>query len=242
LSSLTVGSPVLDGSVESDGAIVMSGGHVIVGGVVSPNTVMVWLAVAELPASSVAVQVRVTEFPPLTGVVTSANVTTGDGSQASVTVGVVKTGNAGDTIVVGPGKGDIVGGVVSTTVMVWLAVAELPASSVAAQVQVSEYPLAKVIVLSTNVRVGDESRSSVAVGVVKPGSEGHCIVEGPGKGDIVGGVVSTTPALPARRLRRQLKRVSQVWIMSRIRSNCTCNLDLTIDDLSCRTTSYVATI
>src|SRR2546426_22408 len=109
---------VLAGSVEIDGGRVST-------------TLMVWLAVELLPQWSVAVQVRVTEwacgqFPV---VVASANVRVGLGSQASVAVGVVNTGAAGHSTMVLAGSAEMVGGRVSTTLMVWLAVARLPQRS-----------------------------------------------------------------------------------------------------------------
>ena len=94
----------------------------------------------ELPQWSVAVHVRVTsrfcgQFP---GVVTSANVKVGLASHASVAVGVVNAGFAGHWIVVGSGSAEIEGAVVSTTLIVWEAVRELPQRSVAVQVRVTE--------------------------------------------------------------------------------------------------------
>ena len=66
------------------------------GGVVS-TTFVVWLQLALLPHASVAVHVRVTVYScgQLPGVVTSANVTDGLGSHASLTVGGGKNGVAG---------------------------------------------------------------------------------------------------------------------------------------------------
>ena len=62
----------------------------------------------------------------LPGVVASLNVSVGAGSQASVAVGVAKLGVAGHSIVLGPGSVEIVGAVVSTMLITWLAVLELP--------------------------------------------------------------------------------------------------------------------
>src|SRR5438477_371160 len=77
---------------------------VIAGAVVS-TTWMVWLAVELLPQWSVAVQVRVTLLAcgHEPGVVTSAKVSVGLGSHASVAVGVANDGVAGHSMVVGPG-------------------------------------------------------------------------------------------------------------------------------------------
>src|SRR5436190_470446 len=98
------------GSVEGTGAVVSM-------------TWMVWLAVLLLPQWSVAVQVRVTSLAcgQVPGVVTSAKVSVGLGSQASVAVGGVNAGVAGHWMVLGPGKLEITGAVVSMTWMTWLA-------------------------------------------------------------------------------------------------------------------------
>src|SRR5437899_11509836 len=102
---------------------------------------MVWLAMLLLPQWSVAVQVRVTSWAcgQLPGVVTSAKVSVGLGSQASVAVGVANDGVAGHWIVVGPGSVEITGAVVSTTWIAWLAVELLPQWSVAVQVRVTSW-------------------------------------------------------------------------------------------------------
>jgi hypothetical protein len=55
-------------------------------------------------------------------VVTSAKVIVGLASHASEAVGVLKLGVAGHSIVLGPGNVEMLGAVVSCTVMVWLAV------------------------------------------------------------------------------------------------------------------------
>ena len=60
------------------------------------------------------------------GVVTSAEVSVGLGSHKSVAVGVVKLGAAGHSIVLGAGSVEIAGGVVSATLIVWLAVVLWP--------------------------------------------------------------------------------------------------------------------
>ena len=64
----------------------------------------------------------------------STNVTVGLASQASLTVGAGKTGEAGHSMVEGPAH-VIIGAVVSTTVIVWLQLAALPQWSVAVQVR-----------------------------------------------------------------------------------------------------------
>src|SRR2546427_2590034 len=108
-------------------------------GAVVSTTWMTWLAVLLLPQWSVAVQVRVTSWfcAHEPGVVTSAKVSVGLGSQASVAVGVAKDGVAGHSMVVGAGSEEMTGAVVSTTWMTWLAVLLLPQWSVAVQVRVT---------------------------------------------------------------------------------------------------------
>src|SRR6185369_15436373 len=97
--------------------------QVIVGGVLSWDT-MVALQVAVLPQSSVAVHVLVTLKLPghVPGVVTSENVTVTLASQASVAVGGVNTGNAGQLTGVVCATHVIVGGVTSCTTIVRLQV------------------------------------------------------------------------------------------------------------------------
>ena len=125
-------------------------------------------------------------------VVTSANVKVGT-AQLSVTVGVVHDGAPEHSIVVGPGKPEITGGVVSSTLMVCVAVAVLPQPSFAVHVRVMLYSLGQVplVVTSANVKVG-VPQLSVAVGVVQDGAPEHSIEEGPGSPEITGGVVSST--------------------------------------------------
>src|SRR6185369_18087619 len=88
--------------------------QVMVGGVLSWDT-MVPLQVAVLPQSSVAVQVLVTLKLPghVPGVVTSENVVVTLGSQASVAVGGVNTGELGQSTGVTCVAQVIVGGVIS---------------------------------------------------------------------------------------------------------------------------------
>src|SRR6266498_2823485 len=153
-------------------------------GAVLSVTLMIWLAVLELPHGSVAVHVRVTEYfcGQEPGVVTSAKVRVGVPPHASVAVGVVNEGVAGHSMVEGPGSAEMTGPVLSSTLMVWLAVLELPHGSVAVQVRVTEYFCGQEpgVVTSAKVRVGDPPQASVAVGVAKLGIVGHSIVEGPG--------------------------------------------------------------
>jgi len=90
-----------------------------------------------LPVQSVAVQVRVTLWTPgqAPGVSTSTKVTVA-APQVSLAVGAGNTGLAGHWIGEGATGQVIVGGVVSTTVMVWLQVANRPQASVAFEVRV----------------------------------------------------------------------------------------------------------
>ena len=181
--------------VEGHSMVVGAGSELITGAVVS-STVMVWLAVLVLPQGSFAVQVRVTEYfcGQELGVVTSAKVSATVPPQASVAVGVAKEGVAGHSTVVGAGSELITGGVLSSTVMVWLAVLALPQGSVAVQVRFTEYACGQEpgVVTSAKVRVTFPPQASVAVGVVKEGVAGHSMVLGAGSELITGAVLSST--------------------------------------------------
>src|SRR6266545_3926288 len=176
--------------------MVVGPGSAEITGAVLSATLMVWLAVRELPHGSVAVQVRVTEYfcGQEPGVVTSAKVRVGVPPQASVAVGVAKEGVAGHCMVEGPGNAEITGAVLSSTVMVWLAVLELLHGSVAVQVRVKEYSCGQEpgVVTSAKVKVGVPPQASVAVGVAKEGVAGHSMVEGPGSAEMTGAVLSST--------------------------------------------------
>ena len=76
---------------------------------------MVCEAVELFPQASVAVQVRVTLYEPahVPGVGTSLEVSMKALPQASVAVAVVNSGVAGQLIVVGDGKAEITGAVIS---------------------------------------------------------------------------------------------------------------------------------
>src|SRR3989442_10400723 len=82
-------------------SIVLGAGTAEIAGAVVSTTSIVWLSVLVLPQASFAVQVRVTDLAcgQLPGVVTSANVSVGLASQASVAVGEAKLGAAGHSIV-----------------------------------------------------------------------------------------------------------------------------------------------
>jgi hypothetical protein len=150
--------------------------------------------VAVFPHPSSAVQVRVILYSfghePL--VVTSANVKVGT-PQLSVAVGTSNEGVPPHSIVVTPGNPEMTGGVVSSTFIVWDAVAVFPQPSSAVQVRVILYSFGHepLVVTSANVKVGTP-QLSVAVGVVQDGVPEHSMVDGPGKPEITGGTVSST--------------------------------------------------
>ena len=74
-----------------------------------------------------------------------------------------------------------------------MAVDVLPQSSVAVQVRVMLYSFGQVplVVKSAKVNTGT-SQLSVAVGVVHDGTPEHSMVDGPGKPEMTGGIVSST--------------------------------------------------
>ena len=104
-------------------------------------TFIVCDAVEELPHPSVAVQVRFTLYDPAhaPGVVTSANVSAMALLHASVATAWVNDGVAGQSIVVGAGRGAITGGVTSCTNTVCNAEDTLPHASVAIHVLATVY-------------------------------------------------------------------------------------------------------
>jgi NAD/NADP transhydrogenase beta subunit len=112
---------------------------------------IVWLAVAVFVLQSVAVQVRVTEIPQVKALVTSTCVRLGLESHVSVACGLLNAvvGSIGhSTVPFGPTP-VITGLVVSTWLIVWLAVAVFVLQSVAVQVRVTEIPQVKALVTST---------------------------------------------------------------------------------------------
>jgi hypothetical protein len=113
--------------IEGHSIVVSAGSEPRTGGVLSA-TEIVCDAELELPQLSEAVQVRVTlnSCGQLPGVVTSLKVTTGFGSLISTTVGTVKTGVAGHSRVVGPGRPLIIGAASSTSIVIGLDVAGFP--------------------------------------------------------------------------------------------------------------------
>src|SRR6187431_1571134 len=135
------------------------------------------LQVAEFPQSSVAVHVRVTLYVPAhePGVDTSTKVIVTVASHASVAVGSVNTGSAGQSTGEVCATHVIVGGVISCTTMVPLQVAVFPQSSVAVQVRVVLYVPTQEpgVETSTKVIVTVASHASVAVGSVNTGKAGQ---------------------------------------------------------------------
>ena len=165
----------------------------ITGGVVS-STLITCVAVAVLPHPSSAVQVRVMVYSfghePFT--VASVKVSVGV-LQLSVAVGVAKFGVPEHSIVDGPGRPLITGGVVSSIVNTCVAVAVLPQSSVAVQVRVIVYSLGHDPFVVTSAKTSEGvPQLSVAVGVTQLGVPEHSTVEGPGKPLMTGAVVSST--------------------------------------------------
>jgi hypothetical protein len=177
-------------------SIVEEAGSALIAGGVTSCTLIVCVAVELLPHASVAVHVLVIENDPAhaPGVVTSLKVSAGLGSHRSVAVGVVHDGVASQSIVVAAGSADIAGGVTSCTLMVCVAVDELPHASVAVHVLVIENDPAHApgVVTSLKVSVGLGSHRSVAVGVVHDGAASQSIVVAPGREEIAGGVTSCT--------------------------------------------------
>src|ERR1043165_2504049 len=112
--------------------------------------------------------------------------------QVSLAVGAVNDGVAVHSMVAGARAAPIVGGVVSTIVIVWDTVAEwLPQTSVASQlrVMVVVHPLTEVA--SPKIFTVAPLQASLAVGAVNDGVAVHSIVAGAPAAPIVGGVVST---------------------------------------------------
>ncbi len=103
-------------------------------GATSSTTVIVCDSWLTLPQASVAVQVRVMVYGQ-PSVADSAKVTTGALSQLSVAVTVGTAGMASQLTVTSAGTPSSTGGVVSSTVTVWVAVVTLPQWSVAVQVR-----------------------------------------------------------------------------------------------------------
>ena len=149
-----------------------------------------------MPQASVAIQVRVmTVVPKALTVVVSLWVIVTAPEQLSVAVAdPVAPISVGEPQVSCLLEGQVItGAVVSTTVIVWLAVLLLPHKSIAVQVLFTtlEFAQAPAVVTSAKVNVA-VPQASVAVGVANTGTAGHSIVLGAGRALITGAVVSTT--------------------------------------------------
>ena len=107
--------------------------------------------------------------------VASANVIATVASHASVAVGAINTGVAGQSIGVFCVAQTNVGGVLSRTTIVLLQVAVFPQSSVAVHVRVTLYVPGHDpgVVASVNDIATVASQTSVAVGAVNTGTEGQ---------------------------------------------------------------------
>jgi len=193
IPQLSVAVGVVHEGATEHSIVVGAGKPEMTGGVVS-STLMVCVAVAILPQPSFAVHVRVilNAFGHEPLVVTSAEVRVGI-AQLSVAVGVVQDGVAEHSMVIGPGSADITGGMVSSTMMVCVAVEVLLHSSVAVKVLVILYSFGQLplVVTSAKANMGIP-QLSVAVGVVQDGALEHSMVVDPGNAEITGGVVSVT--------------------------------------------------
>src|SRR3989454_111600 len=117
-------------------------------------------------------------------------------------------------MVVGPGSVEMLGAVVSTTLMVWLAVLLLPQWSVAVQVRVTLLACGQEpgVVTSAKVRVGLGSHASVAVGVANDGVAGHSMVVGPGSVEMPGAVVSCTVTVLVQLLEQPFRVIVRVRV------------------------------
>ena len=148
-----------------------------------------------LPHTSWAVQVLFTLYDPphAPSVVTFTNVKVNELPQASLAVGVVNTGFAGQLIVLGAGNAVITGAVLSNTLIVCEAVVVLPQRSVAVHVRLIVYELGHEpgVVTSANVKL-EEPHASVAVGIVNVGVAGQFTILGAGSAEMTGPVTSCT--------------------------------------------------
>src|SRR2546426_824883 len=108
----------------------------------------------------------------------SAKVTVRLVPQASLNTGVPNIGVAGHSIVASVGQLATVGAVLSSTVMVWLQVAELLCASVAVQVRLILLTslLLTVRAASAKVTVKLASQASLNTGVPNTGVAGHSIM------------------------------------------------------------------
>src|SRR5688572_8717725 len=185
-------------AVPNDGvkghSIVAAGGTEVNTGAVLSSTVIVCVAVAVLPQASVAINVLVTVYSlaQVPGVEASVDVIA-TVPQASVAVGVPNDGVKGHSIVAAGGVVVNIGAVLSSTVIVCVAVAVLPQASVAINVLVTVYSLAQVPGVEASVDViATVPQASVAVGVPNDGVKGHSIVAAAGIVVNTGAVLSST--------------------------------------------------
>lgn len=180
--------------------IVEGAGKSVMTGATLSTTLMVCDLVDALPQTSNAVHVRVTLYDPaqLPGVVTSAKVSVNGLLHASVALAVAKTGVAGQLIVDGAGSAAMTGGVLSWTVTVCTADAELPHTSVAVHILLTIYSAGQ----SPGMKISEDDsikaypQASEAL-TEKDGNPGQLIVVLAGIGVIKGGVTSCTPIVCA---------------------------------------------
>ena len=107
-------------------------------------------------------------------------------------VATANTGVAGQFIVIGAGRDDITGAVMSCTLIVCEDVEILLHASVAVQVLVTLYDPAQapLVVTSDDVSVNALPQASDAVATANTGVEGQLIVVGAGSDPITGAVIS----------------------------------------------------
>ncbi len=176
--------------------IVLGAGRVAMTGGMLSSTVIICIAVDELPQPSTAVHFLLITYDPAQapGVVISMNVRVTPLPQLSVAVATANTGAAGQKIVLGAGKPAITGEEKSCTLIVCDAVAELPHPSVAVHVRFSEYAPAQLpgVITSADVSVNALPHASTTVGVVNTGGLGQLMVVVPGRPVIDGAVMSCT--------------------------------------------------
>ena len=111
--------------------------------------------------------------------------------QASVAVAVANAGVAGQLIVVGAGSGAITGDVISCTVIVCEAEAELPHKSVAVHVLVTLYEPAQAPGTITSKEPSEKEAPHASETVTaKLGTAGQLMIGAVGVGVITGGVIS----------------------------------------------------
>lgn len=124
---------------------------------------------------------------------TSVKVNVNELPHASLAVGVVNTGADGQLIVLVAGNVEIIGAVLSSTLIVCDAVEVLPQRSVAVHVRFTVYEFGHEpgVVTSAKVKL-DEPHASVAVGIVNVGVAGQLTILGAGRAEMTGPVTSWT--------------------------------------------------